>query len=59
MTGMIKVLIFLILLMLFFWCLNMYRHIKSGNWKGFRRVVDITGVLFIAVLSVMLIITIL
>lgn len=55
MSGIIKILIFLILLMLVFWGLNIYRHIRAGGWKGFQRLVDIIGaVLLIGAFIVML-----
>ena len=52
----VKVLIFFIALMLVFWGLNVYRHIKSGKWEKFQQTVDIAGLLFFAVMIILLII---
>lgn len=54
MKGMIFFLIFLIVLMFLAWCLNTYRHIRAGGWKGFIAAVDIVGALFLAVMIAVL-----
>lgn len=54
MKGMIFFLIFLIVLIFLAWCLNTYRHIRTGGWKGFIAVVDIVGALFLAVMIAVL-----
>ena len=50
---MIKILVFFILLLLVFWGLNIYKHIRSGGWRGFLQAVDITGGLLILGLLIM------
>lgn len=55
-VGVIKILIFFILLMLVFWGINIYKHAKSGKWTTFMKIVDIVGVLFLAVMIILLIV---
>ncbi len=43
---------FLMVLLFVFWCLNIYRHIRAGGWKGFTAAVDVVGALIIAGLTV-------
>ena len=43
---------FLLGLMFLAWCLNIYRHIRAGGWKGFAAAVDIIGALIIAGMTV-------
>ena len=55
MDSLLKILLFLLLLMLGAWGVNIYRHIRAGGWKGFIAAVDVVGALmlsaaFIAVL---------
>ena len=50
-AGMVKLLIFLLVLLLFLWGLNAYKHIKNG-WTGIQKAADITGaVLLIATIA--------
>lgn len=49
-SGLIKILVFMILLLLLFWGVNIYKHIRSGGWKGFRRAVDIVGAVLLLTL---------
>jgi len=51
-TGPLSFMAFLMALLLVFWCLNIYRHIRAGGWKGFAAAVDIIGALIIAGLTV-------
>lgn len=48
-------LVFLILLMLAFWLMNIYKHIRSGPWSRGQKIMDAIGTVlllaaFIAVL---------
>lgn len=52
MRGMVVFLVFLFGLMFLAWCLNVYRHISAGGWKGFAAAVDIIGALIIAGMTV-------
>ncbi|MBQ8961772.1 MAG: hypothetical protein IJ071_11265 [Ruminococcus sp.] len=45
--GMIRILVFFILLLLVFWGLNVYKHIRGGGWRGLRRAVDLLGALLL------------
>lgn len=45
---MIKILVFLVFLLFAAWCLNIYKHIRAGGWKGFAAAVDITGAVLLA-----------
>lgn len=38
---------FLMFLMLAIWCLNMFKHINSGNWTKGQKIVDIAGLLML------------
>ena len=50
-AGMVKMLIFLLVLLLLFWILNIFRHIKIG-WTRIQKAADITGaVLLIAAIA--------
>lgn len=50
-AGMVKLLIFLLVLLMFLWGLNAYKHIKNG-WTGIQKAADITGaVLLIAAIA--------
>ena len=53
MEGMIKILIFFVLLLLVFWGLNVYKHIRSGSWNGKSKAFDFIGGLLILGLLVM------
>ncbi len=55
MLGLIELFIFFIFLMLVFWGINMYRHIKSGSWSFFQKIVDITGLILFTVIIFILI----
>lgn len=59
MDGLLKILIFLILLMLGAWGINTYKHIRAGGWKGFAAAVDVVGALLLAGVLVMLILPLL
>ncbi|MCR5707326.1 MAG: hypothetical protein K6G82_03550 [Ruminococcus sp.] len=48
MRGMVVFLVFLFVLMFLAWCLNVYRHIRAGGWKGYAAVIDIVGGLLLA-----------
>ena len=48
MRGLILFLVFLFVLMLLAWCLNVWRHIRAGGWKGFAAAIDIVGGLLLA-----------
>ncbi|MCR5015868.1 MAG: hypothetical protein K6A75_04770 [Ruminococcus sp.] len=48
MRGPIMFLAFLLGLMFLAWCLNIYRHIRAGGWKGFVAAVDVIGALLLA-----------
>lgn len=51
-TGMIKILVFLILLLLIFWSMNIYKHVRAG-WRKSQKVYDIIGeIMLIAILIV-------
>ena len=52
MVGAIKLLVFLFVLMFLAWCLNIYRHIRAGGWKGFAAAVDIVGAVLLAGVTV-------
>lgn len=52
MKGALSFLVLLILLMLLCWGLNIYKHIRSGAWKGFQRGADIAGIILIAALFI-------
>ena len=54
MRGMIVFLIFLVALMFLAWCLNTYRHIRAGGWKGFAAAVDVIGAVLLAGMAVLL-----
>ena len=41
-------------LMFLAWCLNIYRHIRAGGWKGFVAAVDVIGALLLAGMTVAL-----
>ena len=55
MLGLIELFIFFIFLMLVFWGINMYKHIKSSRWSVFQKVADITGLIIFSVIIIMLI----
>ncbi|MDE5569832.1 MAG: hypothetical protein K2I82_04165 [Ruminococcus sp.] len=42
MIGLVKILIFFTVLLLFFWGLNIYKHICS-DWTKFQKVTDTVG----------------
>lgn len=48
MNGLIKILLFLLLLMAAAWGVNIYRHVRAGGWKGFIAAVDVVGALMLA-----------
>ncbi len=48
-TVMIKILVFLILLLVFLWGLNIYKHIRSG-WNNTQKLFDIIGAVLLLVL---------
>ena len=50
MKGAVSFLVFLILLLLICWGLNIYKHIRSGSWKGLQRCADIIVTLLLAAL---------
>lgn len=52
--GLIRFLVFLIVLLLAFWGINVFRHIKSGNWTTFQKVTDISGILLFSILIFLL-----
>jgi hypothetical protein len=39
---------FLMFMLLAFWCLNIYKHIRAGGWKGIAAAVDISGAVLLA-----------
>ena len=45
---------FLLGLMFLAWCLNIYRHIRAGGWKGFVSAVDGIRPLLLAGMTVAL-----
>ena len=51
-TGSLSFMAFLMVLLFVFWCLNIYRHIRAGGWKGFTAAVDVVGAVIIAGLTV-------
>ena len=57
-AGMMKTLIMFVAVMLALWLLNMATHGKAG-WTGRQKIMDITGVVLIAVLLILLIIPLL
>ena len=54
MKGMIGFLVFLIVLMFLGWCMNTYRHIRAGGWKGFVAAVDVIGAVLLAGMAIVL-----
>lgn len=58
MTPIIKFLIFMIVILLIFWGLNIYKHIRSG-WTKLQKIADITGLAMIIVLLILLIVPLL
>ncbi|MDO4863238.1 MAG: hypothetical protein Q4A05_03620 [Ruminococcus sp.] len=47
-TGPLSFMAFLMFLLLAAWCVNIYRHIRAGGWKGFIAAVDVVGALILA-----------
>lgn len=47
-TGSLSFLAFLMFLLLAFWCINIFKHIRAGGWNGFRAAVDISGAVLLA-----------
>lgn len=45
--GGLTVLVFLMFLLLAFWCINMYRHHDSGNWTKPQKTADIIGLVIL------------
>ncbi|MBO5164441.1 MAG: hypothetical protein J6B75_08420 [Ruminococcus sp.] len=56
--GLIRILIFLTVLMLAFWGINVFRHIKSGSWTKFQKVTDTVGVIMLVGFLISLIVPI-
>ena len=55
MRGAVGMLVFLILLMLAFWLMNVYKHIRSGLWSRGQKIMDLIGtVLLLAALIAVL-----
>ena len=47
---------FLMFMLIAFWCINMYRHHRSGNWTKGCKIIDIAGlVILIAAFAGMII----
>lgn len=55
MTAIVKILIFITVLLLFFWGLNIYKHIRSG-WTKLQKVTDTAGAVMLVGLLISLII---
>lgn len=55
MIGLVKILIFFTVLLLFFWGLNIYKHIRSG-WTKFQKATDTAGAVMLAGFLISLII---
>ncbi len=53
MTAIIKFLIFIIVVLLIFWGLNIYKHIRGG-WTKLQKITDITGSAMIIGLLILL-----
>ncbi len=47
-TGPLSFMAFLMFMLLVFWCLNIYKHIRAGGWKGIAAAVDISGAVLLA-----------
>lgn len=58
MADIIKVLIFLVVMLLIFWGLNVLKHI-SGGWTKPQKIADIAGAAMISGLLILLIIPLL
>lgn len=55
MTLIVKFLIFMIVILLMFWGLNIYKHIRGG-WTKLQKITDISGAAMIIGLLILLII---
>lgn len=58
MTAIIKFFVFMIVILLFFWGLNIFKHIRGG-WTKLQKITDITGILMILGLLIMLVVPLL
>ena len=45
--GLLSGILFLVVLVLVFWCLSTYRHYKAG-WTKAQRIMDIAGIVLLA-----------
>ena len=45
--GTVSFMAFMMFLLLVFWCINIYKHINSGNWTKGQKIVDIAGLLLL------------
>lgn len=57
-AGMMKTVIMLVAVMLVLWIINMTKHWKAG-WTNRQKIMDIAGILLLAVLLILLIIPLL
>lgn len=56
--GTAKLMIFFVFLILVFWGINMYRHIKGGKWSLFQKITDIGGMIFFGIIIIAMIVPI-
>lgn len=54
----VKFLVFMTVMLLIFWGLNIYKHIRGG-WTKMQKIADITGLEMIIVLLILLIVPLL
>ncbi len=54
--GTAELMIFFVFLVLVFWCINTYRHIKGGKWNLFQKITDIGGIIFFGIMIIAMII---
>ena len=52
--GMLRLMIFMIGLVAVFWGINIFRHIKNGNWTKFQKAADIIGIIMMIIMLIML-----
>jgi len=45
--GSVSFMAFLMFILLALWCLNIFKHINSGNWTKGQKIVDIAGLLML------------
>lgn len=55
-VGPLKLMIFMVVLMLVFWGINVFRHIKGGKWSKPQQTIDLAGIVMLVVLIILLVI---